>query len=219
MPVLFLDLDGTLVDRDAAVRRWAEEVVAARGLHPSVVEQVLAADGGGHRPKPEVAADLTRLLQLTVNESETIITDLRAGVVKHLAPAAGVEEGLARARRAGWTLVIVSNGATSQQQAKLDKTGFGDLVDGVVISEAVGVEKPDPRIFQIAIDLVPGQDLDGAWHVGDSAEADVQGAHNAGIRSIYLRHGRGWTPGIAEPTAFADSFGEAVDIALADRAR
>ena len=49
----------------------------------------------------------------------------------------------------------------------------------------------------------------------DSAEADIQGAHSAGVSSIYLRHGRDWTVGIPEPTAFADNFGEAVDIVLA----
>lgn len=215
MPVLFVDLDGTLADRDAAVARWAAEIVADRGLPASFVDAVIAADGRGLRPKPQVAADLVGLLGLSDQESRTIIEDLRAGVVRHVALVSDAEPALARARKAGWTIIIVTNGATHQQQAKLDKLGVAPMVDGCVISEACGVEKPDPEIFRLALSTVPGTDSLGAWHIGDSAEADIQGAHDFGIRSVYLRHGRDWTPGIAAPTAFADSFGEAVDVVLA----
>ncbi|MGA4670939.1 HAD family hydrolase [Propionibacteriaceae bacterium Y1923] len=218
MSVLFVDLDGTLADRDDAVARWAREIVAERGLDPSVVDQVLAADGRGLRPKPEVAADLVGVLGLSEQESATIIEVLRAGVVRHVQLAPGVEDALARARQAGWTIIIVTNGATHQQQAKLDKLGVVPMVDGYVISEECGVEKPDPAIFDLALATVPGADRLGAWHIGDSAEADIQGAHNAGINSVYLRHGRDWTPGIPAPTAFADSFSEAVDTVLTSSA-
>lgn len=215
MPLFCVDLDGTLVDRDDAVRRWAERFADDRGLDPSMADAIVAADGRGLRPKPEVRTDLTRLLDLSPQESEKIISVVRAGVVEHLSPAAGAIDGLDRMRQAGWDIVIVTNGATLQQQRKIDKLGLADLVDAWIISEACGIEKPDPEIFRMAARKIPEADLATAWHVGDSAEADIQGAHNVGIPSVYLRHGRDWTPGIVAPTAFADSFGEAVDIILA----
>ncbi|MGA4506928.1 HAD family hydrolase [Propionibacteriaceae bacterium G1746] len=220
MPLLCLDLDGTLVDRDTAANAWLRAFVIARGGNEGLVHAAITADGGGHRPKPEVRDDLTRLLDLTPDESARIIEDLRAGIIEHLTLVPDAIEALARARTQGWTLLIVTNGATSQQQAKLAATDLAAHVDGWVISEECGVAKPDPVIFTLAVEQVPGlttDDLAGAWHIGDSAEADVQGAHSAGLRSIWLRRGRDYPEGVVAPTAMADSFSEAVDIVLTSR--
>jgi len=58
----------------------------------------------------------------------------------------------------------------------------------VVFSQDWGVEKPDPRIFRIALREAgcSGEEL---LHVGDSYGDDVQGAANAGIRSVWLNRG------------------------------
>ncbi len=214
MPLLLLDLDNTLVDRAAAFRSWAAAYLAERGESPDLLDEMVRMDGDGLRPKPEVAADLTRLLRLDADESAGIVATLRAGVVDHLRLVPDAEDAIAAARAAGWVPFIVSNGVVAQQEKKIRSLGLDGLVDGWVISEGVGATKPDPRIFTIAADAA-GHDLAGAWMIGDSAEADVAGSHAAGISSVYLRRGRPWNPEIPEPTAFADSLGEAVTTALA----
>lgn len=217
MPLLMFDLDNTLVDRAGAYRAWAASLVAERGVDPTshrgsaLVDAMVAADGDGHRPKPEVGADLTVLLGLSPAQSADIVRVLRAGVVRHLALASGCADALRATRAAGWTPFIVSNGVTRQQETKIHDLGLDALVDGWVISGEAGVEKPDPRIIQIASERA-GVPLTGAWLVGDSAEADVAGAHAAGVRSVYLRRGRPWTATVPEPTAYADSLAEAVAI-------
>ncbi len=214
MPLLFLDLDNTLVDRAAAYRSWAASYLTARGADPALLDAMVVADGDGLRYKPDVAADLTALLGLGPDESATIVKVLRAGVVDHLVLVPGCVDALSRARRAGWTPYIVSNGVTAQQEKKIFGLGLDAHVDGWVISEEAGVAKPDAAIFAVAAERA-GRPIDGAWMIGDSAEADIAGSHNAGLPCVYLHRGRPWPAHLAEPTASAGSLGEAVDVVLA----
>ncbi len=88
-------------------------------------------------------------------------------------------------------LVVVTNGSTNRQEAKIRRAGLDSLLAGWVISETVGVAKPDRRIFELAANLVGGT-LDGAWMVGDTAHADIVGAALAGVGNTWISHGRAW---------------------------
>ena len=85
MPLLFLDLDNTLVDRAAAYRLWAEGYLAERGADPALIDEMVLADGDGLRPKPEVQVAVQQLLGLDDETAATIATVLRKGVLDHLA--------------------------------------------------------------------------------------------------------------------------------------
>jgi len=87
-------------------------------------------------------------------------------------------------RALGLRLVVVSNWDASLPDT-LESVGLLKLVDDVVFSASVGVAKPDPRVFETALErsgLAPGEVL----HVGDSPKNDIQGARAAGIRAILL---------------------------------
>jgi putative hydrolase of the HAD superfamily len=73
---------------------------------------------------------------------------------------------------------------------KLDRLGLTDRFDVLAISEAEGIAKPDPRIFTATLERL-GCSADETVMVGDSWSADVEGAHAAGLRAIWLnRYGR-----------------------------
>jgi putative hydrolase of the HAD superfamily len=63
--------------------------------------------------------------------------------------------------------------------------GPGVEVDAVLDSEVVGVAKPDPRIFELALERI-GVPAERAMHVGDTPAADVDGARAAGVRPVLL---------------------------------
>jgi len=87
-----------------------------------------------------------------------------------------------RARGVG--LTIVSN-ANCTLRALLDRVCLGSYFDCVIDSCEVGVEKPDPRIFDIALERSRAR-RETTIHVGDLYEIDVVGARAAGIRGVLL---------------------------------
>ena len=97
-------------------------------------------------------------------------------------------------------LGIVTNGPTAVQRDKVELLGLDRLVDFVVISGEVGIEKPDPRIFELALARA-GTTADEAVVIGDAPEYDIAGARAAGIRSIWVnRRKQPWPIGEWEPT-------------------
>ncbi len=214
MPILFCDLDNTLIDRAGAYKRWAKRFLDNRGDDPRLLDKMIAADGDGLRPKPAVAADLRTLLSLSDGDYERIIATLRAGVVQELVADDDVIRSLRVARAHDWDVVIVTNGVTAQQERKITMLGLDDEVDGWVISESLGIEKPDPAIFLAAANLVDTDDLTGSWMIGDSAEADIVGAVNAGISSVWLHRNRPYPDGLPAPRFKAASFSDAVEMVL-----
>lgn len=99
---------------------------------------------------------------------------------------------------------IVSNNLLEEQTEKLRQCGLEPFVDALVVSEAVGISKPDPRIFQVALDRLDAA-AGEAVMVGDSWAADVLGARAAGIRPVWFnRHAAAAPePGVAELRSLA----------------
>ena len=92
-------------------------------------------------------------------------------------------------RAAGARLVVVSNWDASLHE-RLTETGLAVLVDGALASAEVGAAKPDRAIFAAALALAGAAPYE-AWHVGDSIEADVEGARAAGLTPVLIdREGR-----------------------------
>lgn len=63
--------------------------------------------------------------------------------------------------------------------------GLADRFDFAVYAQDIGIEKPDPRTFQIAVERA-GCSVDQLLHVGDSRETDVEGAQAVGVRAVWL---------------------------------
>ena len=90
-------------------------------------------------------------------------------------------------RRRGLRLVVVSN-ANGTLRAHLNRIGMTPRFDLVLDSADEGVEKPDPRFFEIALEK-SGADRETTIHVGDLYYVDVVGARAAGLRGILLDEG------------------------------
>ncbi|GAA1588012.1 HAD family hydrolase [Actinoplanes couchii] len=199
MPLLLMDLDNTLIDRDSAFRDAVTGFLAEHGLPTGDLAWVMATDGGGFAGRETVAAAMTaRYPQIA---SAAIHQLLNTGAADRVVLAPGVAGELRRL--ANWTTVIVTNGRTAQQQAKIVNTGLDRLVDGWVISEQAGHRKPDPEIFRMAA-AAAGGSLDGAWMIGDSAHADIASCAALGITSVWLAHGRRWPESGYHPAHTAD---------------
>ncbi|SDY86123.1 HAD family hydrolase [Hymenobacter psychrophilus] len=80
---------------------------------------------------------------------------------------------------------VVTNNRTTEQEEKLDFLGMSGLVDALITSEAVGVLKPDPAIYQVALAHLRARPAETVM-VGDNWVADVVGAQAVGIRPVWL---------------------------------
>lgn len=80
---------------------------------------------------------------------------------------------------------VVSNGTVAAQTKKLQRSGFDKLMDGVFLSEQLGVEKPNVGFFERVFAAIRPANLSEIMIVGDSLTSDIQGGMNAGIKTCW----------------------------------
>ena len=83
---------------------------------------------------------------------------------------------------------VLSNGFNEVQYKKLATSGLGRYIQRMVISDEIGVQKPDARIFRYALDEV-GATAQEVLFIGDNPDADIRGAYEAGWRVVFLPDG------------------------------
>ena len=199
--VLF-DLDDTLFDHRLCARTALSEMHAAHPefqacplddfeqLHAAHLEELHPLVTRGELPLEEARRERLRRLFRAVGASpaEDRIAEAaeayRASYVRIRQPISGAAALLA-AVKARALVGIVTNNLLEEQQDKLRQCALDGYVDELVVSEKAGMSKPDPRIFEIALERL-GCHHDEAAMVGDSWPADVAGAIAAGIRPIWF---------------------------------
>lgn len=99
----------------------------------------------------------------------------------------GVHEFLSECRKNKIKIVIISDLTASIQFEKLVKLGINHLVDFMVTSEEAGAEKPDEKIFRLALEKA-GLKIEDVVMVGDNLHKDIGGAQELGIKTLYIIH-------------------------------
>lgn len=194
--VLF-DLDETLILRSGAIRAFISDQY--RRFAPRLGgigeeqyrELFLETEKNGVIGKDVAYPEFVRLLGLTGVSSDELLEDYR----QHYAEFASFSPGALETVRAidadGRRIGIVSNGNARVQNAKIDALGLRPYLDVVVISEAVGLRKPDPAIFALAVEQLR-VDTGSTLFVGDNPEVDIVGAARAGLQTAWFRNGATW---------------------------
>ena len=91
-----------------------------------------------------------------------------------------VKEGIPRAR-----IYIASNGATVNAKGRIASTGLDRYIDGLFISEELGVTKPDAAFFDLCLEKI-GEPGKSCIMIGDSLSSDMLGAKNASLASVWF---------------------------------
>lgn len=164
-----------------------------RFLHPLKPAEGSMIDG---RDKVELAHEMgDRFLQLT-NRYFSVLPDA-ARVVRLLAER--------------YPLTIISNGFKEVQYYKFAHSGLEDCFTHILISEEVGINKPQPGIFDIAL-TKNGISAAEAVMIGDSYTSDIAGAKAAGIDQIWLHE----SPAAESPAEPSDESATYIVSRLAD---
>ncbi len=96
----------------------------------------------------------------------------------------GARDAVMKLRARGYRVAVVSNSDGTVADA-LDAAGFGGLFELVIDSTNVGISKPDPGIFRMALDTLAVA-AGATWYVGDSLHHDIGGAGAAGLAGAVL---------------------------------
>ncbi len=129
-------------------------------------------------PQQPAGEDLEALASVLEHDFEELTT-------QHFALLPHTEE-VVRYLANKYPITIVSNGFVSVQYRKINASGLRDCFQHIVLSEEVGITKPQPGIFEIALQL-NGLQKEEVVMIGDSYTSDIQGAINAGIDQIWLQ--------------------------------
>lgn len=196
MGAVFFDLDGTLIDRIPSLRAYlpqqylhyasAERAVGAQNYARRFLE--LDANGYGHKESLYEALRSEFDLEVGVDE---LVQDLRSNAFREVVLYPNALDVLIELRRLGYQLGLITNGAEVTQYTKITAGSLAEFLDVILISEVVGLRKPNPAIFrQAAAELAVRPEA--CLFVGDDPERDVLGAAAAGMRTAWLSYGRSW---------------------------
>ncbi|GAA2264516.1 HAD family hydrolase [Streptomyces amakusaensis] len=211
MPRLVLfDLDGTLIDRQAALSDAVTALCRAHAFNTPIEQWLRAAliDRAN-------LSDFTRLctdFKLTEPAEQLWqeYVDLIAGAIT-CRPE--VLEGLRQLRTAAWTIGIITNGASDIQRAKLAAADITDLVVGIAASGDVEIRKPARELFELAASRCGRSLAHGGWMIGDNPAGDIGGGQQAGLHTIWIR-GRPWPGGLPAADHVVDDVTDAITILL-----
>lgn len=106
----------------------------------------------------------------------------------------GMLDFLLKARER-FKLIVITNGPEFSQIPKVESVNLAQYVDHIIIGGQEPEQKPAVSIFNKALALARCQ-ADEALHLGDSLAADIAGANNAGIKSIWIQHHQAVNPDI-----------------------
>lgn len=132
------------------------------------------------RPLTEAGMPADRAERLSA-ELDTVYLDYLA-LEKELVP--GAKELLHLLRSRGLTIGVLSNGFKEVQHRKINSAGLTDLIDLTVLSDDIGVNKPDVRLYRHAMECSGEPDPQAHIMIGDNPDTDIAGALAAGWSAI-----------------------------------
>ncbi|MFS8214233.1 HAD family hydrolase [Paenibacillus polymyxa] len=197
---IIFDLDNTLIHRKQAFAAYTEcfierfIVAEEPAIRAAVVEQIRLADQDGYRDKMELYTELHADLEL--KNPDTSVQEMLGfwygEFHKFTVLMDGAKEVLSELRSRGLKLGIITNGSLHTQQAKIDRVMLRDYVDSIIVSGGVNIQKPNPRIFELALNELGIVDPGHACYVGDHPTNDIRGAQSAGLHTIWLEGFMTW---------------------------
>jgi HAD superfamily hydrolase (TIGR01549 family) len=142
-------------------------------------------DGGGERTFEAVYADF--LGNLGVYPDHELLDEIHTAFRTHYrTDYLPCVEGVLRELSQRYMVALLSNTMSDHPRVLLRESGYDRYFDYILCSRDVGVRKPNPEIFRIVLREL-GVGPEEAVHVGDSVEADMVGARDAGITGVWVR--------------------------------
>jgi putative hydrolase of the HAD superfamily len=194
----FADLDAVTIDAFGTLVELRDPVgpldraLRSRGVErePEAIAAAFNAEAEYYVPRSATGRDEASLALLRRDCAAVFLDALDAPLdpasfaapyvdALEFTPLPGALEAVRALRQRGLAVAVVSNWDAGLAE-HLDRLGIGALVDAIVTSAEAGAAKPDPAVFELALDRLRVA-RERALHVGDS-EVDEESARAAGLR-------------------------------------
>ncbi len=220
---ILMDVDDTLFDFPTGNRRAVEQLMAELGLSsPTIFEEYQAINHAcwealerGEMTQEVLHVERFRRFLARKGRSDdpaAVANRFAELLARQAIPLPHAEEAV-RAIAERLPVVLLTNGITVIQRQRLANARISQWVSDVIISQEVGLSKPDPRIFELALG---GLDRREALMIGDGLRSDVQGANHAGVDVCWYNPGGKRLPGDLHAEYEIRDIRDCIPIALMD---
>lgn len=213
---VIFDLDNTIVDRTRTFRGFVKTFIDTYFGHleetQTLFDRIIDLDQDGYKNKKQLFSELLDELQWKEKPRIEELLDFYAThYVENAVLMDQAREVLGDLRKK-YKTGLITNGLTAIQYGKIDHLGIRNEFDLILVSEEAGVKKPDPRIFQMALDhfgFLPQECI----YIGDHPVNDIEGAARVGMKTIWMKVNQPWREGLsASPMHTIKEINELIDL-------
>lgn len=203
---LLFDLDDTLFDREKAFHRWATAFAQTHfplekgSSFQEALDLLVSLDAHGYTPRKRLFGEFQQTYPWLQTSVETLVETFYQQLPQHIDLDAQLSRLLHTLQGAHIPFGIVTNGSSRQQQ-KIEVLGLDRLTSCIFISELFGAKKPDASIFLAAASCLQVS-TEHVLFIGDHPVRDIWGAHQVGMRTIWLHRFTEWPSTL--PSSSAD---------------
>lgn len=213
--VLF-DLDGTLLNRDASVRKFIngqyERLVEGVGhiSKDDYIARFIELDARGYVWKDTVYQQMVNEFKITKIHWEDLLNDYIEELKQSCVPFPNLIEMLDELKSKSLKLGMITNGKGKFQMDNIKALGIDQYFDTILVSEWEGLKKPDRRIFEKALQRL-NLPASQAMFIGDHPENDVKASMQMGMVGVWKRDEQ-WS--IVEADYIVNDLIEIVDLVI-----
>lgn len=192
---VIFDLDNTILDRTSTFKAFTNHFLQTyfkeHRSTQEMFERIIALDQDGYKDKTELFSELIDELPWNTKPSlADLLEYYKNQYVKCAVFMEHAQEVVLQLRKK-YKIGLITNGRTAIQYGKIDQLGIRDYFDVIVVSEEAGLKKPDPGIFQIALNKLQLKAAECIF-VGDHPVNDIQGAAKIGMQTIWMKVNQPW---------------------------
>ncbi|MFW1923051.1 HAD family hydrolase [Acinetobacter geminorum] len=188
--IILFDLDQTLLDRNTSLIKFVEWQVnffqlVSQQNKQNFIARFIELDNNGNVWKDLVYSQLIEEFSIQAFSVDFLLESYVNDFNKFCSSFERVPEAIKNLYNKGYKLGLVSNGKSPFQENNFYALGLKEFFSTIIVSEAVGMRKPDRQIFEYAcreLGCTPNECI----FVGDNPKADIEGANKAGMKTIFF---------------------------------
>ena len=194
---ILLDVDGTLLDFDAAEREGLRQVLLTQGIemteelskrYHEINDGFWKAYERGEITKDQIMGnrftEFFKTLQMDV-DGDALELLFRSELNNSAVLLEGAME-ICEYLKGKYRLYVVTNGVSDTQYKRLAASGLDQFFDDIFVSEDAGSQKPQLEYFQYCFQRIPDARPEEMLIIGDALTSDIKGGNNAGIDTCWI---------------------------------